>query len=172
VEQRVLDRFWLKVDRSGECWLWTGARYPSGYGVLTVGGRRNQYAHRLAWEIEHGGPIPEGVQVQHTCDAKACVNPAHLKLGTPKENSEDAVRRGRIAKYGDGMERRPRYQLRPGPTDWGRQRVAVNLSLRDMERLTGINRGYLSMLERGRYLPSPDEMRRIIAALEQARPVE
>lgn len=68
----------------------------------------------------------------------------------------------------------PRYIRRFGPTEWGQRRAASHLSLRDLERLTGINRGYLSMLERGRYLPTPDETRRILAALDgaAAAPVE
>jgi predicted transcriptional regulator len=63
-----------------------------------------------------------------------------------------------------------RYIRRFGPTEWGQRRAASHLSLRDLERLTGINRGYLSMLERGRYLPSPDETRRILDALDGAMP--
>jgi hypothetical protein len=52
-------------------------------------------AHRVAWILTNGGPIPEGMYVCHTCDVPACVNPAHLYLGTPVDNARDVVVRGR-----------------------------------------------------------------------------
>lgn len=115
--------------------------------------------------------IPAGAQVQHTCDVRPCVNPAHLKLGTPADNTADMMVRGRGSAGRGGA--RPQIR-RFGPTEWGQRRAASRLSLRDLERLTGINRGYLSMLERGRYLPTPDETRKILDALDGATagPVE
>lgn len=64
----------------------------------------------------------------------------------------------------DERRQQARWRLRPGPTDWGRRRVEAGLSLRDLEAATGINRFYLSMLEKGRWLPTPDEVERIMAA--------
>lgn len=64
------------------------------------------------------------------------------------------------------MQEQERYALRPGPTEWGRLRASAGVSLRELERRTGINRGLLSMLDRGRYLPTPAETRKILAALE------
>ena len=93
------ERFEAKVDRSGgpeSCHVWTGSRLANGYGVLALGGGRNRniYAHRYAFELAFG-QIPGSRQVQHTCDVRHCVNPAHLKLGTPADNSRDMVARGR-----------------------------------------------------------------------------
>lgn len=83
------EHFWSKVDKSGECWMWTSSRNAAGYGVY-----RNKAAHRYAYILEHGY-IPAGLVVRHICDNRACVRPSHLVIGTYKENSEDMIARGR-----------------------------------------------------------------------------
>lgn len=91
-------RFWSYVSVGGGCWNWLGTTSNSGYGMLGVGGRKNfkmKYAHRISYE-KHFGEIPHGMYVCHTCDNKLCVNPAHLWLGTPKENTGDGIAKGRI----------------------------------------------------------------------------
>lgn len=94
-------RFWSHVDKSGECWEWTAARQPSGYGKMVVGSRldgsrRFPPSHRLAWELTHG-PIPQGLHVLHHCDNPPCCNPAHRFLGTDADNAADKVAKGRQA---------------------------------------------------------------------------
>ena len=88
--------FWDRVDRAWEpdgCWLWSGAKAPSGYGFLRENGR-GVLAYRVAYTLTHG-PIPQGMVVRHDCDTRACVNPGHLRLGTQLENMQDMARRGR-----------------------------------------------------------------------------
>lgn len=94
----MVDRFWAKVQRGGpdECWLWTGSLTKSGgYGQLSrsraLGPIR---ANRISYEL-HIGPIPDGLCVLHLCDTPACVNPAHLFLGTRGDNARDMARKGR-----------------------------------------------------------------------------
>lgn len=93
--------FWSRVDRSGDCWLWTGATFRNGYGLVAVGrdakGRGVPgYTHRVAFILAKG-PIPDGLVVRHACDNPPCCNPAHLLLGTQADNIHDAQRQGKYA---------------------------------------------------------------------------
>jgi len=73
--------------RDDACWLWKAARHPGGYGAIAVkGSRRIALAHRYIYELLVG-PIPNGMQLDHLCRQRGCVNPAHLRVVTSKENS-------------------------------------------------------------------------------------
>lgn len=86
-------RFWEKVDKSGDCWLWMGGKHKSGHGYFRYK-NRSHYAHRISWMIEHG-ELPRGKCVLHHCDVASCVNPAHLYVGTRVDNMRDMNERGR-----------------------------------------------------------------------------
>jgi DNA invertase Pin-like site-specific DNA recombinase len=92
------ERFWSKVDMRPSpcgCWLWTANKNNKGYGLFRPGGSEGKrLAHRLAFE-EANGPIPDGLIVMHACDTPACVNPAHLSVGTKKDNMQDCKAKGR-----------------------------------------------------------------------------
>lgn len=86
-------RFWVKVDTSGECWLWLASTCGQGYGQFFVrkgigakGVRPfNALAHRAAWELTNG-QIPDGLTIDHICRNRICVNPAHMEIVTLREN--------------------------------------------------------------------------------------
>lgn len=92
-----LARFWAKVDKSGDCWIWTASRDRAGYGKFSVRHQTHEKAHRWIYKTLVG-PIAPGLVVCHSCDNPPCVNPAHLFLGTHKDNMQDAVQKGRQAR--------------------------------------------------------------------------
>lgn len=110
----IQDRFPLRFEKRGdsECWPWTGTMHGSGYGLIRglLFGRptgSGLLSHRAAWLIANGGefpPRPEGQYhgwvVMHTCDNRLCVNPAHLRLGTQRDNVKDMDSKGRAKRLG------------------------------------------------------------------------
>jgi hypothetical protein len=81
------ERFWIAVGQppATGCWPWRGKMHPEGYGQISVNGRP-EWAHRLAYSLLVGR-IPEGLQIDHLCRNRACVNPAHLEPVTARENT-------------------------------------------------------------------------------------
>lgn len=78
-----------------ECWPWVGARH-GGSGIYRYGSTgNNRGAHRVAWEYANGRKLRPGECVCHACDNPVCVNPAHLWVGSHRDNIQDSIRKGR-----------------------------------------------------------------------------
>ena len=91
-----IESFWSKVEIGKTpklCWLWRGAKKPSGYGNVRINGKY-LLAHRVAFTLANGG-IPSGYIVCHICDTPSCCNPNHLMLGTNKSNAADMLIKNR-----------------------------------------------------------------------------
>lgn len=99
------ERFLSKVEKTDTCWLFSGTPGKDGYRVFWYEGQ-NRPAHRVA-HLLWKGPIAPGEVVRHLCFNTACVNPAHLLTGTPKENVGDSVAAGRHQHGGSHWHAKP-----------------------------------------------------------------
>ena len=108
----IMERSWRFVSIGENCWEWTGAKHPFGYGMIGSGGKfgRPLPSHRVAWEA-FWGPIPPNLSVLHRCDNPPCCNPAHLFLGTDADNVADMDRKGRRRTVAHAGERHWKARL-------------------------------------------------------------
>lgn len=88
------NEFLRSMPVTDDCVLWPFGILPNGYGSAYLDGKTIG-AHRLSFMI-HCGEIPKGMYVLHSCDNPTCCNPRHLRAGTPLDNMQDKVNRGRL----------------------------------------------------------------------------
>ncbi len=157
ISKSVIDKFMeyhIPVTESG-CWIWLGASAGNGYGHISVNGKAIR-VHR--WSYSHFiGPIPEGLHVCHSCDVPACVNPAHLFLGTALDNKRDEIAKGRQAPPGVKRHR---------GSDNGRARLtegdvrSIRSLYAGLPRKKYVSRGGLTAIAR-QFGVGPEAVRRI-----------
>lgn len=141
------ERFWKKTQLSESgCIEWTACLNGRGYGQFRPSKqRKNITAHRYSWILTNG-PIPKGLCVCHVCDNRRCVNPDHLFLGTPAENSADMAEKGR----GRGAKRsgilNPRCKLGEDEVEAIRNSDA---SLRSISQAFGISKSQVHRIRNG-----------------------
>ncbi len=83
-KERFMDR--VSIEPVTDCWMWIGAVNNKGYGVFNPSSNSgNTLAHRWSYEL-YIGPITDGLQIDHVCNVRLCVNPEHLQLATAREN--------------------------------------------------------------------------------------
>lgn len=147
------ERFWSKVDKrdEGECWNWTAACHHSGYGQFAGPKRSWLAASRVSLAIALGRDLSPGMIACHTCDNKRCVNPRHLYEGTTQQNSDDALARGRVYRWGDRRvgagnpsvkltEAQARY-VRDNPNGLRRSQLCAELGI-SYNTVSRIQRGF------------------------------
>lgn len=95
IEVRLLEK--IEYELNSGCWLFTGCLHNgSGYGLIWEG-RKQRFAHRVAFELWNG-PIRAADQVRHSCDTRPCCNPTHLTAGPQIDNILDCIQKDRHAR--------------------------------------------------------------------------
>lgn len=92
IQKRLLNR--VLVSDKG-CWLWQGAT-TEGYGCIRTSISKSRFTHRISYMVFNGCEIPYGKLVMHKCDVRNCINPKHLLVGTHRDNTQDAISKGRM----------------------------------------------------------------------------
>lgn len=143
------ERFMRKVQKTGGCWIWLGARIPRGYGRFFFRGKP-RYAHRVSVELFRGVIVSDDAIVMHSCDNPRCVNPEHLSIGTQTDNMRDASKKGRTVNPTDWRgARNPRAKL----SEEARARLGLALvndeaSTKDLASEFGITRTRVQQIAR------------------------
>jgi hypothetical protein len=114
MDDATIIRFYDKVDKRGqrECWPWSAYKERDGRGTFRIGSKKYK-APRVMMMLMTGREIPKEKIVCHTCDNPSCVNPKHLYLGTPKQNTSDMLMRGRhhVSNHGHDENTRRKMSL-------------------------------------------------------------
>ena len=140
-------RFWEKVDTSGDCWEWQAYIDNDGYGTFKIDGR-HVGAHRAAFTLSSGDDIPDGKFVLHHCDNPSCVRPSHLYVGTNADNMRDRASRSRGPDFRG--ERNPSAKLTARDVRWIRKAYAAGLgSHKQLGERFGVVRKTVSKLLAG-----------------------
>jgi hypothetical protein len=152
--QKLIDK---SAPGDSGCIVWTGGCKAFGYGEFSPWNSRKrglgkQSAHRVAW-IAANGPIPDGMYVLHRCDNPPCINPEHLFLGTPQQNTDDMHGKGRWKeprRRSGARHPRPMAKITEDDVRKIRQRFAAGEAQATIARDFGVDYSNISRIVRGR----------------------
>lgn len=162
-----MERFWSKIEKRGpdECWPWMARTDRNGYGTFRLGKMRK--AHQVSYELTKG-PIPDGLQIRHTCHNRLCQNPAHLLVGTGLENADDSRRAGRLVKGEQtGSSKLKDIDVEQLVTDY----LTGDWTQPQLAEKYGLSNGYISRLLSGKYRSTnPRQVEQARSIAKAARP--
>ena len=140
---RVTDRvahFWGKCkENSKGCLIYQALPEKDGYVRIAHSLAGERRAHRIAWTLTNG-KIPKNIGVLHRCDMPLCCNPEHLFLGTPNDNSEDMVKKGRSLRGSED----PAAKLTAKQVSYIKDFVEQGLTYQSIADMFGISKGHVS----------------------------
>ena len=100
-ERRLLNLYTSSKISENGCWEWIKAKDKNGYGITSYGSLKETGFHRKSWKAHRliyfllNDQIPQGFLACHSCDNPSCINPHHIFIGTPKDNSQDREKKKR-----------------------------------------------------------------------------
>lgn len=144
IEHRIKNHVLQLGPLPTECWIWQGS-LRRGYGQIGWDGK-NWFAHRVMWTLCHG-EIPEGIFVLHHCDTPSCINPDHLFLGTPEDNTADMFAKGRQQ---DREDRLGGALLTETQVSYIKLFLAEGWSQPELAKRYGVDHATISAINRGR----------------------
>lgn len=149
----VEGRFWSKVMRPLDwtsCWEWQASRHKrGGYGRFKIKSYTSVAAHRLSFAL-YTGKSPGEWMVLHSCDNPPCCNPAHLRLGTVQDNSDDMVARGRWKGRDQSGENNGAAKLKAADVEKIRGLIRAGLTNIAIAARFGVTHQIISKIRRGR----------------------
>lgn len=147
--EKTFEDFWARVDRSGDCWSWRGGHNNHGYGQFCIDNKK-VLAHRTAYAYFYGMPTA-GMDLCHRCDNPGCVNPAHLFVGTRRDNMRDASTKGRMKRPGANKgEKNPRAKVAVSDVPLIRASRAAGETLRVIGIRYGISKSQVHSIASGK----------------------
>lgn len=160
-DEKIIDRFMDKVllpTVEGTCWIWTAGLTKKGYGQFKMN-RKNHQAHRVSWEIFREEPLIDGLELDHICHCRNCINPSHLRQGDHKENMANLSEAGREVRRENGRKRgRKARGENHGKSKLTEAQVIeikelltnTNLSQKEIGKKYGVSRMQISKIKTGR----------------------
>jgi len=138
------DRFWEKVSKTSDCWVWTGWKSHGYGGLFVANGAPTRYkrATHVSWFLHKGYWPGNNIELCHVCDNRACVNPEHLFEGTPQDNMIDARNKGKIR-----SQKLNQWQVRVIKRLTERKFTKGGLRQREIASIFGVERSTVSTIK-------------------------